>query len=60
MNDLEELCWFFLYISEGEGWIEGGVNIPILVACVVGSFLTVAGTVVVTTLVFNGCGSCGK
>lgn len=41
-----------IYCSEG--------NIPIFV-CVVGSFLTVCvGTVVVTTLVLSGCGSCGK
>lgn len=35
-------------------------NLPILVDCVVGSFFTVAGTVAVTTLVFSGCGNCGK
>lgn len=39
--------------------MDNGVYLPIFVV-VVGSFFTVAGTVVVTTLVLSGCGNCGK
>lgn len=41
-------------------WFLFSFHIPIFVVCVVGSFFTVAGTVAVTTLVFSGCGNCGK